>query len=56
MTASLQKDFFIGEENIAINRIYGLSGTQGCILPYLWWGMLHVLLGVYDTLMWDRIL
>jgi hypothetical protein len=54
-TASLQKDFFIGEENIAINRIPGLSGTRGCILPYLWWGMLHVLLGVYHTLMWDRI-
>jgi hypothetical protein len=26
------------------------------VLTHLRWGMLHVLLGVYDTLMWDRIL
>ena len=55
MTTSLQKDFFIGEENIAINRIPGLGGTRGCIFPYLWWGMLRVLLGVYHTLMCNRI-
>ena len=56
MTVSLQKDFFIGEENIAINRIPRLSGTRGCRLPHLWWGRVDHVLGSHDTLMCNRIL
>ena len=55
MTVILQKDFFIGEENIAINRIPRLSGTRGCRLPHLWWGRVDHVLGSYDTLMCNRI-
>ena len=52
MIACLQKDFFLtGEENCSFCWIVGIV-----VLAYLWWGMLRVLLGVYHTLMWDRIL
>jgi hypothetical protein len=48
----LQKNFFLtGEENRSLYWIVGVV-----VLAHLGWGMLHVLLGVYDTLMWDRIL
>jgi hypothetical protein len=48
----LQKDFFlIGEENCTLCWIVGVV-----VLSYLRWGMLCVLLGVYHTLMWNRIL
>jgi hypothetical protein len=48
----LQKDFFLTcEENCAICWIVGVE-----VLPHLRWGMLCVLLGVYHTLMWNRIL
>jgi hypothetical protein len=48
----LQKDFFLtGEENRSLYWIVGVV-----ILAHLRWGMLRVLLGVYDTLVWDRIL
>jgi hypothetical protein len=48
----LQKDFFLtGEENRSICWIVGIM-----VLAHLRWGMLHVLLGVYNALMWDRIL
>jgi hypothetical protein len=48
----LQKDFFLtGEENRSFYQIVGVV-----ILAHLRWGVLRVLLGVYDTLMWDRIL
>jgi hypothetical protein len=56
MTASLQKDFFIGEEDTAINRIPGLSGTRGCILPHLWWGRVDHLLGSHHTSVWNGVL
>jgi hypothetical protein len=48
-------DFFIGEENTAINRIPRLSGTRGCRLPHLWWGRVDHVLGSHDTLMCNRI-
>jgi hypothetical protein len=48
----LQKDFFLtNEENYSVCWIVGVV-----VLAHLRWGMLHVLLGVYHTLMWDRIL
>jgi hypothetical protein len=48
----LQKDFFLtGEENCSLCWIVGIV-----VLAHLRWGMLRVLLGVYHTLMWDRIL
>jgi hypothetical protein len=48
----LQKNFFLtGEENCSLYWIVGVV-----ILAHLRWGMLRVLLGVYHTLMWDRIL
>jgi hypothetical protein len=48
----LQKNFFLtGEENCSVCRIVGIM-----VLAHLRWGMLRILLGVYDTLMWDRIL
>jgi hypothetical protein len=48
----LQKDFLItSEENCAIYWIVGVE-----VLSHLSWGMLCVLLGVYHTLMWNRIL
>jgi hypothetical protein len=48
----LQKDFFLtGEENCSLCWIVGVV-----VLAHLRWGMLCVLLGVYHTLMWDRIL
>jgi hypothetical protein len=50
--ACLQKDFFLtGEENCSLCWIVGVV-----VLTHLRWGMLRVLLGVYYTLMWDRIL
>jgi hypothetical protein len=50
--ACLQKDFFLtGEENRLFCWIVGVV-----VLAHLRWGMLRVLLGVYNTLMWDRIL
>jgi hypothetical protein len=52
MITCLQKDFFLtGEENCMICWIVGVE-----VLSCLRWGMLCVLLGVYHTLMWDRIL
>jgi hypothetical protein len=51
MTTHLQKDFFLTcEENCAIYWIVGIE-----ILPHLRWGMLCIRLGVYHTLMWNRI-
>jgi hypothetical protein len=48
----LQKDFFLtGEENRSVCWIVGVM-----VLAHLRWGMLRVLLGVYNALMWDRIL
>jgi hypothetical protein len=48
----LQKNFLLsGEENRSLCWIVGVV-----ILAHLRWGMLRVLLGVYHTLMWDRIL
>jgi hypothetical protein len=48
----LQKDFFLtGEENCMLCWIVGVE-----VLSPLRWGMLCVLLGVYHTLMWNRIL
>jgi hypothetical protein len=48
----LQKDFFLtGEKNCSLCWIVGIV-----VLAHLRWGMLRVLLGVYHTLMWDRIL
>jgi hypothetical protein len=48
----LQKDFFLtGEENCMLCWIVGVV-----VLSHLRWGMLCVMLGVYHTLMWDRIL
>jgi hypothetical protein len=48
----LQKDFFLtGEENCMLCWIVGVV-----VLSHLRWGMLCVLLGVYHTLMWNRIL
>jgi hypothetical protein len=48
----LQKDFFLtGEENCTICWIVGVEE-----LSCLRWGMLCVMLGVYHTLMWNRIL
>jgi hypothetical protein len=48
----LQKNFFVtGEENCSL---YWIVGTM--VWAHLRWGMLRVLLGVYHTLMWDRIL
>jgi hypothetical protein len=47
-----QKDFFLtSEENCAICWIVGVE-----VLSHLRWRMLWVLLGVYQTLMWNRIL
>jgi hypothetical protein len=52
MIPCLQKDFFLTrEENRSLCWIVGVV-----ILAHLRWGMLRVLLGVYETLMWDRIL
>jgi hypothetical protein len=48
----LQKDFFFtGEENCTLCWIVGVE-----VLSHLRWGILCVLLGVYHTLMWNRIL
>jgi hypothetical protein len=48
----LQKNFFLtGEENCMLCWIVGVV-----VLSHLRWGMLCVLLGVYHTLMWNRIL
>jgi hypothetical protein len=52
----LQKNFFTGEEDTAINRMPRLSGTQGCILPLLWWGRVDHLLGIHHTLVWNGVL
>jgi hypothetical protein len=43
--------FLTGEENCSLCWIVGVV-----VLAHLRWGMLCVLLGVYHTLMWDRIL
>jgi hypothetical protein len=48
----LYKDFFLtSEENCAICWIVWVE-----VLSHLRWGMLCVMLGVYHTLMWNRIL
>jgi hypothetical protein len=46
--------FFAGEEDIAINRIYRYNGTWVLILPHLWGSRLHLLLGINQTLVWNR--
>jgi hypothetical protein len=52
MTTRLQKDFFLtGEENCTLCWVVRVE-----VLSPLRWGMLCVLLGVYHTLMWGRIL
>jgi hypothetical protein len=52
MIACLQKNFFLtGEENCLLCWIVGIV-----VLAHLRWGMLRVLLGVYHTLMRNRIL
>jgi hypothetical protein len=52
MITCLHKDFFLtSEENCAICWIVGVE-----VLSHLRWRMLWVLLGVYHTLMWNRIL
>jgi hypothetical protein len=52
MILRLQKDFFLtGEENCTLCWI-----VRVVVLSYLRWGMLCILLGVYHTLMWNRIL
>jgi hypothetical protein len=52
MITRLQKDFFLtGEENCSLCWIVGVV-----VLAHLRWGMRCVLLGVYNTLMWNRIL
>jgi hypothetical protein len=52
MIPCLQKDFFLtGEEN---HSVYWNVGVM--VLAHLRWWMLRVPLGVYDTLMGDRIL
>jgi hypothetical protein len=52
MTAHLQKDFFLtGKEDSAIGK-----GACIGILSQLWWGRLHVWLGIYDPLVWDGVL
>ena len=56
MVAGLHKNFFTGEEGTMINRIPGLSGTRGWILPHLWWGRVDHLLGVHHTLVWNGVL
>jgi hypothetical protein len=51
-TTHLQKDFFLtSEENCTIYWIVGVE-----VFSHLRWEMLCVLLGVYHTLMWNRIL
>jgi hypothetical protein len=48
----LQKYFFLtGKEDSAIGR-----GSHIGILSPLWWGRLHVWLGIYDPLVWDGVL
>jgi hypothetical protein len=48
----LQKDFFLtGEEDHVICWIVWIE-----VLSQLRWGRLHVMLGVYHTLVWNRIL
>jgi hypothetical protein len=52
MTTRLQKDFFLtSEENCTLCRVVRVG-----VLSPLRWGMMCVLLGVYHTLMWNRIL
>jgi hypothetical protein len=48
----MQKDFFLtGEKNGSLCWI-----VRVMVFSCLRWGMLCVLLGVYPTLMWNRIL
>jgi hypothetical protein len=48
----LQQDFLLaGEENCSLCRVIGIV-----VLAYLRWGVLCILLGVDDTLMWNRVL
>jgi hypothetical protein len=52
MTMCLQKDFFLtGEEDSTIYEIVWIE-----VLSQLWWGRLHVMLGVYHTLVRNGIL
>jgi hypothetical protein len=52
MIMGLQKDFFLtGEENCMLCWVVGVG-----VLSPLRWGVLCVILGVYHTLMWNRIL
>jgi hypothetical protein len=51
-TTRLQKDLFLtGEENCSLCWVVGVE-----VLSHLRWGLLCVLLGVYHTFMWNRIL
>jgi hypothetical protein len=57
MTACFQKNlFFTSEEDIAINRISRVDGPWVLILPHLWWGRVYLMLGIYHTLVWNRVL
>jgi hypothetical protein len=48
-TTCLQKNFFFAsEEDIAIFQI-----PRVLILSHLWWGRMHLLLGVHHTLVWN---
>jgi hypothetical protein len=52
MITCLQKDLFLaGEEDRAISWIVWIE-----VLSQLRWGRLRVLLGVYHTLVWNKIL
>jgi hypothetical protein len=52
MISCLQKDFFLtGEENGMLCWI-----VRVVVLSHLRWATLYILLGVYHTLMWNRIL
>jgi hypothetical protein len=51
-TMCLQKDFFLtGEEDSMIWEIVWIE-----VLSQLWWGRMHVLLGVHHTLVWNWIM
>jgi hypothetical protein len=56
MVLGLQKNFFIGEEDTAINQIPGLSGTQVWILLHLGLGRVYHLFGFHNTLVWYGVL
>jgi hypothetical protein len=51
MTMHLLLEFFLtSKEESVINR-----GAHIRILSQLWWGKLHVLLDIYEPLVWDGV-